>query len=149
MPRAPFGRILVVCVGNICRSPMAEAVLRQALLDRGREVEVRSAGIGALVGYPADDNVRLLLERRGIDVSGHRAIQVNRDLLYWADLILVMEDEHRLALHRREPSAAGKVFLLGHWIDAQIPDPYRAPLAVFEETLDLVDRAVASWVQRL
>ncbi len=149
MSPAMLDRILVLCVGNVCRSPMAEAVLRQALLDRDREVDVRSAGIGALVGHPADDNVRLLMERRGIDVSGHRAIQVNRDMLRWADLVLVMEDMHRSALRQREPSAAGKVFLLGHWIGVQIPDPYLKPLSAFEQTLDLVDRAVGSWMDRL
>ena len=83
MPAAMLDRILVLCVGNICRSPMAEAVMRQALLDRGRVVDVRSAGLGALVGHPADDNVRQLMEQRGIDVSGHRAVQVNRDMLRW------------------------------------------------------------------
>jgi protein-tyrosine phosphatase len=144
-----FDRILILCVGNICRSPMAEAVMRQAFLDRGRDVEVRSAGIGALVGHPAHDNVQLLMGRRGIDVSGHRAIQVNRDILRWADLVLVMEDEHRSALLKREPNMAGKVLLLGHWIDAQIPDPYLEPLPTFEQTLDLVDRAVGSWMDRL
>ena len=123
--------------------------MRQAFLNSGREADVRSAGIGALVGHPADDNVRLVLERRGIDVSAHRAIQVNRDMLRWADLVLVMEDTHRSELRRREPSTTGKVFLLGHWIDAQIPDPYLKPLPVFEQTLDLVDRAIASWMSRL
>jgi protein-tyrosine phosphatase len=128
---------------------MAEAVMRKAFLERGREGDVRSAGIGALVGHPADDNVRLLMERRGIDVSTHRAVQVNRDMLRWADLVLVMEDAQRSALRRREPSSAGKVFLLGHWIGAQIPDPYLKPRSVFEQTLDLVDGAVASWMDRL
>ena len=123
--------------------------MRQAFLDRGRQVDVRSAGIGALVGHPADDSVRLLMDRRGIDVSSHRAIQVNQDMLRWADLVLVMEDAHRSALRRRDPSTAGKVFLLGHWIDTQIPDPYMKPLSVFEQTLDLLDRAVGSWVDRL
>ena len=128
---------------------MAEAVMRKAFLDRGRQVDVRSAGIGAVVGHSADDSVRLLMDRRGIDVSQHRAIQVNHDMLRWADLVLVMEDAHRSALRRREPSTAGKVFLLGHWIDTQIPDPYMKPLSVFEQTLDLIDRAVGSWMDRL
>ncbi len=123
--------------------------MRQAFLDRGRQVDVRSAGIGALVGHSADDSVHLLMDRRGIDVSSHRAIQVNQDMLRWADLVLVMEDAHRSALRRRDPSTAGKVFLLGHWIDTQIPDPYMKPLSVFEQTLDLIDRAVGSWVDRL
>lgn len=123
--------------------------MRQAFLDRGRQVDVRSAGIGAVVGHSADDSVHLLMDRRGIDVSRHRAIQVNQDMLRWADLVLVMEDAHRSALRRRDPSTAGKVFLLGHWIDTQILDPYMKPLSVFEQTLDLIDRAVGSWVDRL
>ncbi len=128
---------------------MAEALLRQGLVQRGREVDVRSAGLGALVGHPADESVRLLMDRRGIDVSGHRGVQVNRDMLRWADLVLVMEDGHRAEARAREPGAAGKVFLLGHWIGAQIPDPYQQPLPVFEETLALIDKAVSSWIDRL
>jgi protein-tyrosine phosphatase len=89
------------------------------------------------------------MERRGIDVSGHRAVQVQRDMLRWADLVLVMEYAQRSVLHSQEPITAGKVFLLGHWIDVQIPDPYLKPLSAFERTLDLVDGAVGSWMDRL
>lgn len=128
---------------------MAEALLRQALTERRPEPDVRSAGLGALVGHPADGHVHTLMERRGIDMSSHRAIQINREMLYWADLVLVMEEEHRSELRKREPSAAGKVFLLGHWIGAQIPDPYLKDLSVFADTLDSIDRAVASWETRL
>lgn len=144
-----FDRILVLCVGNICRSPMAEALLRQAFLDRGRQVEVRSAGLGAMVGHPADEHVRLLMDRRGIDVTDHRAVQVAPDMLRWADLVLVMETGHRSDVCKRAPSATGKVFLLGHWIAAEIPDPYLAPESVFEQTMELIDTAVESWMDRL
>jgi protein-tyrosine phosphatase len=128
---------------------MAEAVLREAFRAQGRSVEVRSAGLGALVGHPADDSVRSLMERRGLDVSGHRGAQVNRDMLHWADLVLVMEEAHRSELRQIEPSASGKVLLLGHWIGSEIPDPYTEDLSVFEDTLVLIDRAVDSWVDRL
>jgi protein-tyrosine phosphatase len=128
---------------------MAEALLRQAFQERSRAVDVRSAGLGALVGHAADENVRLLLDRRGVDIGGHRAVQVNRDMLTWADLVLVMEEAHRAELRTREPSSTGKVFLLGHWIGSEIPDPFLQDLSVFEETMDLIDQAVAAWLERL
>ena len=142
-------RVLILCIGNICRSPMAEAVMRERLAGRDREIDVRSAGLGAMEGYPADESVQLLLQRRGMDISTHRAVQVSREMLRWADLILVMEDRQRLQLGQYDPSAIGKVLLLGHWIGEQVPDPYLAPLGVFEETLEIIDRAVGAWIERL
>ncbi len=123
--------------------------MRQAFLDKGRDLEVYSAGLGALVGHPADEKVRLLMAGRGIDVSEHRAVQVNRDMLRWAELILVMEDGHRAELRNMDPSVAGKVMLLGRWIDTQVADPYMQEMAAFEDALDVIDRAVASWMERL
>jgi protein-tyrosine phosphatase len=128
---------------------MAEALLVHALGARRRNADVRSAGLDALVGHPADEAVQRLMLRRGIDVSSHRAAQVSRDMLHWADLVLVMEETHRAELRLMQPSVAGKVFLLGHWISTEIPDPYLKAESVFEETLALIDRAVASWVERL
>ncbi len=128
---------------------MAEAVLRTALQARGRGIAVRSAGIGALVGETADAHVQRLMAQRGMDLSAHRAVQVDRQMLQWADLILVMEDEHRAELRHMAPSAAGKVFLLGHWIGAEIADPYRRDLSVFEDTLALIDQSVGAWTERL
>lgn len=152
MPMGPsivFERILVLCVGSICRSPMAETILRDALSGHGRLGEVRSAGLGALVGHPADEHVQRLMQRRGLDVSAHRAVQVNRDMLRWADLILVMEDPHRLQVRTLEPTVAGKVMLLGHWIGREIGDPFRQTLEVFEHTEALIDQAIDAWIKRL
>lgn len=128
---------------------MAEALLRHALHQRGRDTTVRSAGLGALVGHAADEHVLQLTASRGLDLSGHRAVQVDRQMLHWADLILVMEAPHRAEVRLIDPSVAGKVFLLGHWIGAEIPDPYRQGLAVFEDRLELIERAVGAWIARL
>jgi protein-tyrosine phosphatase len=83
--------ILVICEGNICRSPMAEGILAAALPD----TRVRSAGLNALVGNPADDIAVRLMGLRGIDISGHRAVQLSREMCLRSELVLVMSTEQR------------------------------------------------------
>ena len=90
-------RILVVCIGNICRSPMAEGLLRLRLAGR-TGVTVGSAGIAARVGEPADPMAQGLMRERGIDIAGHRARQLTPELAGAHDLVLVMEQEHERAL---------------------------------------------------
>ncbi len=86
-----FERILVVCTGNICRSPMAAALLGHNLASHNPAVEVQSAGLAALVGYPADSLAQELLWERGIDLSDHRARQLTAAMIMDADLVLAME----------------------------------------------------------
>src|SRR5262249_45286096 len=101
--------VLVVCIGNICRSPMAEGLLRQALPN----VRITSAGLGAMAGRPADPISTELMAEAGLDISRHRAQQLTGVQASQADLILVMESEHKLEVQRRYPVASGKVFRLG------------------------------------
>jgi protein-tyrosine phosphatase len=140
--------ILIVCVGNICRSPMAEAVLRNEL--RGQDqLTVESAGLGALVGEPASQHAMVLMEERGIDISSHRAQQLTPELVRKADLILVMESRHKKAIESDDPATRGKVFRLGEWLNQEIADPHRLPRQAFEEALAGIDECVADWVERL
>ncbi|MCS6787103.1 MAG: low molecular weight protein arginine phosphatase, partial [Thiobacillaceae bacterium] len=85
-----FHRILVVCTGNVCRSPASEALLRQRLLRAGSQVEVQSAGVAALVGESADPLIRSRLLALGLDIETHRARQLEPEHARWSDLILVM-----------------------------------------------------------
>ena len=127
---------------------MAEALLRNAL--RGQEeILVESAGLGALVGEPANELAVLLMQERGIDISSHRAQQLTPELVGKTDLILVMESRHKKAIESSDPATRGKVFRLGEWLNQEIADPYRKPRQAFEEALAGIDECVADWVERL
>ncbi|MCE8014826.1 low molecular weight phosphotyrosine protein phosphatase [Halomonas sp. MCCC 1A17488] len=144
-----FQRILIVCIGNICRSPVAEAILRAKLPQR----EFSSAGLGALVGQGVEPTARELAEAEGLDVSQHQARQLTADMLQAADLILVMSDGQRRAVGELEPAALGKTMRLGRWLDGgkgrDIPDPYRMSREAFEHAHDLIKQASAAWSNKL
>lgn len=102
--------ILSVCTGNVCRSPVAEQLIAQALQDV--DVNVSSAGVSALVGRGAPEPARRFASAYGIDVSGHVAQQVNRDGVRRSDLILGMARDHRRHLVEMMPSAMRRTFTL-------------------------------------
>lgn len=138
--------LLVVCVGNICRSPMAQAVLRRDLGDRW---SISSAGLGALVGEPAAPEARHSLQALGLDAAEHRARQVTPEMLRDAELVFVMESAQKSALEKAHPWACGRVFRLGHWEDLEIADPYRRPQEVFDAALEAIVRCCAAWSPKL
>lgn len=141
-------RVLVVCVGNICRSPTAEFLLRHRL--RRDDVIVESAGLAALVGNPVDPMAERVLAEHGVSASTHVARQITPDMINAADMVLAMDKRHLSAIHAQVPHARGKTFLLGRWQkDAPIPDPYGQPRAAFERSFTLIESAVDSWISRL
>lgn len=143
-----FKRILTVCIGNICRSPTAEYLFRQQLADR--DIQLASAGLGALVDNPMDATAMQVLAEHGMDGAAHRARQLTPDLLRETDLVLAMEKKHVAAISRLAPEASGKVFLLDKWLQGRdIPDPYRQQRVAFEHVYGMIEQGVHSWLRFL
>lgn len=141
-----FNRILVVCDGNICRSPTAAAMLRR----RKPGKQVLSAGLVGLVGEDMDPMAREVAQLHGLDCGPHTARKLTGEHCRDAELILVMEARQREALIKNYPEVSGKVFLLGHWDGgANIPDPYRRGTEVFEQVYRLLDKAAEAWAGKL
>ena len=134
-----FSNILIICVGNICRSPTAEYCLTQQLQQKGSQIKVSSAGLGALVGKPAAPKAIELASQAGLDLTPHKARQVTREMIKQNDLILTMEEGHTVAIEKLAPEARGKVHLLGRWQQQiEIPDPYQKGVAAYEIALKLI-----------
>lgn len=137
--------ILMVCVGNICRSPMAEYFLKQ----QRPELNVFSAGISSLTGEPADDKAIVCMDRLNIDMRPHIAQKLNADLLKKADLILVMSTRQQQHLEQTWGFCKGKVFRLGHWQNQNVEDPYQHDQAFFDQTCQAIQSYVQDWVKRI
>ena len=137
---------MIVCVGNICRSPMAEVLLKHYKPD----LNVFSSGLGALVGKPADPISIELMRQKDISLESHSAQQINRVLVNASDLILTMEKKHIDVIQAQYPEARGKVHLIGKWKNNQeIPDPYRKGYDAFLSGLLLMESGLKAWQKKL
>lgn len=143
-------KILVVCTGNTCRSPLAEVVLRRALDEAGVDgISVSSAGTGAFGGEPASEGSYLVALEHGLDLAAHRARVATRDIVADSDLILAMGRGH---LRKLDLLGAGtKAHLIGDYArtdgDHEIADPVGGPIEGYRATyvqLDRMARAIAA-----
>ena len=145
-------RVLFVCTGNICRSPLAEALLRRAASDKGLDVDVLSAGTGAWENAPASEGAYLVALEKGLDLSGHRARLLTREVVQQADLVLTMARHHRARVD--ELGGGGKVAVLGEFAgrdpaEAEVSDPFGGDLEVYRDTYAELEGLVAAVAERL
>ena len=138
--------ILVVCVGNICRSPLGERLLAKD----APHLVVTSAGIGALVGNSADQTAQEVATSHGVSLNGHVARQFTAEMGRAADLILVMEPGHKAQIARDTPQLSVKTMLFDHWTGAAgIADPYRRTAEFHELVFQQIQAAAAGWIKKL
>ncbi|MDR9892042.1 protein tyrosine phosphatase [Pseudenterobacter timonensis] len=146
MAKLTFNAILVICTGNICRSPTGERLLRRLLPAK----RVDSAGICGLEGHAADSQAAEVAAGYGTQLEGHVARRLTPAMVRDYDLILAMELEHIEQVTAIAPEARGKMMLFGHWIDRkEIPDPYRKNRDAFEHVYGLLEQASQEWAKRL
>jgi protein-tyrosine phosphatase len=148
--------VLVVCTGNICRSPTGEGVLRHLALKRGLADRVRVASAGTHdyhVGEAPDPRTLKHAAKRGYDFSAQRAAQVTARDFGEFDYILAMDRGHlRILRGLQPPGSKAKLGLFleasGKWKGEDVPDPYYGGVEGFERVLDMVEEAAQRWLDR-
>ena len=130
--------ILFVCTANICRSPMAEGLLKHLVKTKGYNWKVDSAGVWAIDGLPPVENAINVLLQKGINISEHRSQNLSKQLLEENDLVLVMEKNHKESIVLSFPQEKEKVFLLSEVIGKRfdIVDPIGKSIEEFRATAD-------------
>jgi protein-tyrosine phosphatase len=138
-------KIVFVCEGNICRSPMAAGLFAA----RSPHSNVASAGLAPLVGRGADPLAVELMADRNVDISSHVAMRLNLEHMRLAQLVLAMTQAQQKAIESMYPFSKGKVFRIGEHLDLDVADPYRQGRGAFSAALEQIELGVASWLDAL
>jgi protein-tyrosine phosphatase len=145
--------ILMVCTGNICRSPMAAGLLLQRLASEGLDGQHRvcSAGTWALDDRPASEHAVEVMAERDVDIAGHRARNLTSAIVAEADLILVMSREHEQIITNTWPQYRWKVYRLSEMAGKRrdIQDPFGLPIEEYRACADVIDGYLARGFARI
>jgi protein-tyrosine-phosphatase len=146
-------KLLFVCSGNTCRSPLAEGIAKKIFPEELlKEVEITSAGSSALDGLPASTLAIQVAGKHSVDLTEHKATLLNKSLVTEADLIITMASSHRDTVGVIEPSALEYTYVLTALCDEEsgdIPDPIGLGVAEYEKTYRIVEKCLRQFVKKL
>ena len=143
-------RVLFVCTGNTCRSPMAEAILKEIAEERNLEIEVQSAGVYAADGQIASRNAIKAVDTK--EIKEHRSQRLTKELMKWADLVLVMTGSHLDIINELYPEAKHKTHLFldyTEYKEQDIADPFGGSIEEYELVKRQLEEAVFGLLEKI
>lgn len=144
-----FKSVLILCIGNICRSPVAEGILKKMSEQHQLGLSISSAGVHAMIDEPAQPHSLTVAQENGMDITSHHARQLTQDIINAHELVLVTDETVRKIAMQQHPSATGKIKLIGHFRNFEIVDPYRKPKENFDVMYTDIEKCLQDWLQKI
>lgn len=144
-----FQSVLVLCIGNICRSPVAEGILKKYAEQYHLNLSISSAGVHAMLDQGAQPHSISVADEHNIDITSHQAKQVTIEMMHEHELILVADDTVRKIASQQYPFATGKIKRIGHFRHEDIQDPYLKAKSYFDIMYQHLDLCLQDWLRKV